>query len=285
MSFFLNPFAAPDFIGCWVLGDRQHSPEFRCPRNAGRGTESVTSYGQAPFNLSGNDLDGNSKSVLTISFALNEKKNWADIPVTISASSLAATTVQEVISSLQSNATFTSFFTVSSNSDGTSLTITQKKPVTSMIFYIKKGRAETVLNFNKYAGVAEMPTYFSRHTIENRYTYVDGQNALILLDTNLNVDSDLIDNAVNERGVSKGFDSGTVQEDWQLLKGKSGIFNFQKVTVDGSDRITEIIEYPTGAIAGDLARKIEYAYSGSNKNPDKITEIPYTLTGSDLVTP
>lgn len=284
MSFFQNPFTQ-DFIAPWLLSDRQYNPDFKCPRNAGRGDEMVVSFGEAPFNLSGNDGDGNSKAVLTISFALNDTKNWADLAVTITGSSLSAITLQEVVTSLQANAVFDDYFTARVRTDN-KIEIKQNKPVTSMKFFIKNGRAESVLLFNKLAGVSEMPTFFQRHTIANRFTYTDSQNALILLDASGSVvDANVIDNAVDNKGVSLGFSHSTVQADWQLIKGKSGIFNFQKITVDGSNRITQIIEYSAGSVAGDLARKINYTYSGANTNPSQITEIPYTLTSGDLVTP
>ena len=77
-----------------------------------------------------------------------------------------------------------------------------------------------------------------------------------------------------------------MKEDWELLRGRaSGLFTFQKMTVDSSDRITQIIEYPAGAVAGDFARKIQYVYSGSNTNPIQVTEIPHVLQDGDLVTP
>ena len=283
MSYIQNPFAQ-DFIAPWLLGDRKYIPDFKCPRNAGRGDEMVVAFGAAPFALNGNDGDGNSKAVLTISFALNDTKNWADLAVTITGASLAAITAAEVVSSLTANTTFTSFFTARVRTDG-KVEIAQKKPITSMKFFIKNGRAETVLLFNKLAGVAEMPTFFEKHSIANRFVYTESQNALIVLNVGSVVDAAVIDNAVDEKGVSRGFASGTVQADWQLLNGRSGIFNFKKITVDGSDRITQIIEYAAGSVAGDLSMKTDYAYTGANKNPDKITEIPYTLTAGDLVTP
>lgn len=284
MSFFQNPFTQ-DFLAPWLLSDRKYNPDFKCPRNAGRGDEMVVSYGTAPYNLSGNDSDGNSKAVLTISFALNDTKNWADLQVTIAGGSLSAITSDEVVTSLQNNSVFGGFFTAKVKPDG-KIQITQSKPVTSMRFFIKNGRAESVLLFNKFAGVAEMPTYFSRHTIDNRFTYADSQNALILLAAgSSNIDNSVIDNAVDAKGISLGLAHGTVQADWQLIGGKSGIFNFQKITVDGSDRITQIIEYPAGSVAGALARKINYSYTSTNKNPSQITEIPYTLASGDLVTP
>jgi hypothetical protein len=70
-----------------------------------------------------------------------------------------------------------------------------------------------------------------------------------------------------------------------MFKGRSGIFNFQKITIDGSNRITQIIEYPAGAVAGDFAKRTTYIYSGSNTNPSQITEEPYTLITSDLIIP
>jgi len=284
MSYIQNPFAQ-DFIAPWLLGDRKYSPDFKCPRNAGRGDEMVIAFGAAPFALNGNDGDGNSKAVLTISFALNDTKNWADLAVTITGTSLAAITAAEVVSSLTANATFTSFFTSRVRTDG-KVEIAQKKPITSMKFFIKNGRAETVLLFNKLAGVSEMPTFFEKHSIANRFAYPESQNALIVLNPGGSVvDTAVINNAVDEKGVSRGFSAGTVQADWQLLNGRSGIFNFKKITVDGSDRITQIIEYAAGSVAGDLSMKTAYAYTGVNKNPDKITEIPYTLTAGDLVTP
>lgn len=284
MSFFQNPFAQ-DFYAPWLLSDRQYTPNFKCPRNAGRGDEMVVSFGEAPFDLSGNDVDGNSEVVLTISFALNDTKNWADLAVTMTGSSLASLTIAEIVSSLNNNAVFNDYFVARARTDNR-VEIKQRKPVTSFKFYIKNGRAETVLLFNKLAGVAELPTFFERHAIANRFAYDDSQNALVLLDpSNYDVDAAVIDNAVDERGVSREFNSGTVQADWQLLKGKSGIFNFQKITVDGSDRITQIIEYSAGSVAGDFARKVAYTYTGGNKNPSQITEIPYVLESGDLVTP
>jgi hypothetical protein len=284
MSFFQNPFTQ-DFLAPWLLSDRKYNPDFRCPRNAGRGDEMVVSFGTAPYDLSGNDSDGNSKAVLTISFALNDAKNWADLSITIAGGSLSAITNAEVVASLTANSIFPDYFTAKVRTDGR-IQITQLKPVTSMRFYIKNGRAESVLLFNKLAGVAEMPTFFGRHTIANRFAYPDSQNALILLNAgSSNVDNAVIDNAVDNKGNSLGFAHGTVQADWQLIKGRSGIFNFQKMTVDGNDRITQIIEYSAGSVVGDLARKITYTYSGSNKSPDQIAEIPYTLTSGDLITP
>lgn len=288
MPFFQNPLAA-DFIGVWVLGDRQYSIDFKCPRNTGRGDEFVVTHAEGPYDLSGNDADGDSKAVLTVSFALNNFKNWADLAISVAGSTPAATTADEIVTLLNANATFNSFLVaaVHNYSNGRrGLTIKQNKPATNFRFYIKKGRAETVLNFNKFAGIAELPTFFDRHTIENRFEFTNSENAIIALDPGtLDVDVDLINNAVDANGTRKGFSAATVQADYELLRGRSGIFTFQKNTVDSSSRITETIEYPAGAIVGDMARKITFTFTGAKTQPDKRVEVPYVLQSGDLVTP
>lgn len=289
MPFYQNPFTA-DFEGNWLLGDRQHIPKYVVSGNKGRGDEFVTVHAEGPYDLSGNDVDSNAKAVLNIEYALHDFKKWASLAVTISASSLAATTPEEVATSLNNNDTFAGLFTATTSgkfaNGNTRLEIKQKHPVNSMRFYIKNGQAESVLLFNKKAGVGEIPSFFGRHTIANRYTYDDSVNMLIELDVSgSNIDAAVVDNAVNFKGESLGLNSSVVQDDYQLLNGKSGLFTFQKITVDGSDRITQIIEYHAGAGAGDMARKTKYTYTSTNTKPDQITEEPYTLTASDLVTP
>jgi hypothetical protein len=290
MSFYMNPFSS-DFTGAWVLSDRKYSIDFKVPRNAGRGDEYVVSYaGNGPFDLSGTDADGSSKGSLVILFALNDPKSWTELVISVAGASPAATTSTEVVTALNGNALFADFFTASLKDEQGNgqfrITIRQKKQISQFRFYIQKGFAEEVLKFNKFVGVGEIPNYFDRHSVDQRYNFPDSQNQLIDLDpTGSNVDAAVIDGAVDAHGVSKGFDSGTVQEDWQLLKGRAGLFTFQKITVDGSDRITQIIEYQAGAIEGDMARLIAYTYTGANLKPDQITEIPYTLQSGDLVTP
>lgn len=296
MSFFLNPFNQ-DFSGHWILGDRSYNPEFRCPRNAGRGDEIVMVWNQPTFslsspsyNLSGNDSDGNAKNVLKIVFSMNDFKNWATVSVTISAASLATTQISEIVTSLTANSIFNDFFTVTTSnlfSNGIQrIAISQKLPITKMKFYVQNGQAESVLGFNKRAGVAELPAYFARHTMANRFTYTDSQNALIQLNPgSSNIDASAIDNAVDAYGNTMGFSHSTVHTDWQLLKGKSGLFQFQKNTIDASNRITASIIYPAGAAAGDLATKTTYTYTSTNTNPDQVTSYPYVLQSADLVTP
>lgn len=285
MSFFQNVFAS-DFEGNWVLGDRQHVPKFVVPQNTGRGNEYIVAWTQGPYDLSGNDSDGtNTSDTLEIMYALREPKNWAEISVDImsGADDTSAVTASEVVIALNDATLFAERFTASlSVFDGvtglTRISIRQKKPITEMRFYIKNGRAEEAIRFNGRAGVQELPTYFARHSIDNRFTYTDSQNHVIELDLTDAVDLNVVLNAVDVKGVAVdfGWDGTTQQADWQLLRGRSGIFDF---TNDDSstDPNTKII-YSAGAIAGDLAKKV--ITSG-----DDTFVIPYTLLVTDLITP
>lgn len=297
MSYFMNPFTA-DYTGNLFLGDRHHHPSFKCPRNAGRGDNFVIAWTQGNYDLSGNDADSNSTDTLVVYLSTDMNfQQWVSISLDVSGSTAAATTPTEIVTAINNDDTFSSYFEANLEKFPGStvpdrILIRQKFPPERMRFYVANGRAEEKIRFNARAGVAELPTYFDRHKVVHLFTaaeklvFTDSMNTLVPLQAGvLNVDDDVIDNAVDDAGTTLGLDSGTVQEDWQLMEGKSGLFNFQKITVDGSDRITEIIEYPAGAVAGDFARKISYSYTSTNTKPDQVTEEPYTLASGDLVTP
>ena len=126
--------------------------------------------------------------------------------------------------------------------------------------------------------VGEILSYFDRDTIANRYTFPNGLNHLIKLNPYDSTDAAIISNA--------GFNPNNAKEDWELLRGRAaGIYTFKKQTVDDSDRITQIIEYPAGASVGDIARKTIFTYTDTNTTPDEIFEIPYVLTSNDLIEP
>jgi|688.fasta_scaffold08330_21 hypothetical protein len=311
MAYFQNPFST-EFRGNWVLGDRQYSIAFVCPPNAGRSDTLVSAWKEpvgspATYNLSGNDVDGNSKAILTFRLTTNGTfQNYTNITVDLTDNTYAALspaptssaiTPAQITTILNADPTFSTFFTASLHKDSsgfhTRIVIIQKFETSRMKFIVLNSGAETVLGFNAKAGVAQLPNYFAKCKIwgGNMSDPIDETNVLILLDPSNSggasqIDDFIIDNAVDARGNSLELDSNTMKQDWELVGGRaSGLFSFQKLTVDGSDRITEIIEYPAGAKAGDLGRKIQYQYSGANKNPNQITEIPYTLQSADLVTP
>lgn len=307
MSYFQNPFSS-EFRGSWVLGDRQHSLTFSCPANTGRSDELISAWNEPlnTYDLSGNDLDGNSKNILTIRFTANSGAFWSNMELDLTDNANAGLDPapvssqmrpSQILSILNSNPSFNSYFTAVldkfESGKNNRIVIKQKFSNARMKFFVLNGGAEEVLGFNYKAGVAELPTYFKKYKVwggDMSYP-TDGTNAIVELDPSNSggsslIDNEIIDRAVNYKGVLLGLNSSEMKEDYQLLAGRaSGLFTFQKITVDENDRITQIIEYPAGASVGDLGRKINYTYENSNANPSSVTEIPYTLEISDLLTP
>ena len=297
MTYFQNPFAE-DYIGVWVLSDRQQSLNFNCPRNAGRGQDIFYAWNDGPYDLSGTDADGNTSSTLTIRIALDRDnyKNWCDVTVDVTASavSTSAVTINEIAADLNADTQFAGWLTaLATFTEGVPKLIIKKNPrfqAGVMRMYVVNGNAEATIGFNARAGVAELPLYFDRHTVASRFDFDPADNMLIALDPEdaggaSDVDDDIISNAVNAQGVSLELDPSTVQDDYELLLGRSGLFSFKNITVDGSDRITEIIEYQAGAIVGEMAKLTKFTYSGANTSPDQVTEEPHVMTSSDFVTP
>ena len=303
MSFFQNPFAS-EFRGNWVLTDRQFSLTFSCPGNSGRSDEMIASWNPPSngfYDLSGNDSDGNPKNILNIRMTVNGGfKDWSNISVNLTENTHAFLnpapiasniTPSQIVSVLNTNPVFSSYFVSSLenfSSKKEKIIIKQKFPTSRMKFFIINGQAEEVLKFNYKAGVAELPSYFERSKVwgGNMNVPLDNINSMVLLDPDLNVDAQVINSAIDSKENLLNYNSNSIREDYELLEGRaSGLFTFKKITVDGNNRITQVIEYPAGAKVGDFAKKINYYFSGSNTNPDKITEIPYVLKSSDIVTP
>lgn len=280
MAFFQNLFNQ-EFRGNWVIGDRQYSLVFACPGNKNTSDYQIA-YNSGPWDLGSGGEE--SEGVLTLNYAWDSSfKNYASLEINVAGDNASATTPQEVAAILNSNEIFSSMFVAEVDnrlSTGSTVSIKSKsgRAKKEIRLWISNTGAERKMRFNKSAGVAELPTYFSRHTIENRFNFSDSAGQLVLLDES-NVDDQLI---IEEAG----FVPAEMKADWQLLEGRaSGLFTFQKLTIDGSDRISQIIEYPAGASVGDFARKIKYVYSGANTNPSQVTETPYILQSEDLVTP
>lgn len=271
MAFFQNVFDQ-EYQGYMVLGDRKLSLTFKVPPNKNMQSKMVA-WNPGPYDLS-------SSGVLQFNFCWDpEFRNWASVSIDVAGADPSSTKPGEVAAALNSDPMFSSMYiaTVVDVEGGDSVGISKNpaKKKNGKMYFGNTG-AETKLRFNKNAGVAELPEYFSRHTIANRNTFPDGVGMLIKLDPADPVDQIVIQEA--------GF-SATAKDDYELLKGRSGLFTFQKLTVDGSDRITEIVEYPAGSVPGDFARKIQYQYSGAKTNPFQVTEIPYVLQEGDLVSP
>jgi hypothetical protein len=272
MPFFQNLFDQ-EYQGYLVLSDRKLSLTFKVAPNKNLQSKQVA-WNPGPYDFSADNI-------LEFNFAWDdEHKNWASASINVAGVNAAATTAQEVVDKLNSDAMFSAMYVASvtklNESDSVLITKNSKKQNAKM--YFGNTGAEKKLKFNKNAGVAELPQFFERHTISNRNNYEDSAGMLIKLDVSNSIDQEIIEEA--------GFSAANMQADWQLLKGRSsGLFTFQKITVDGSDRITQIVEYPAGSVVGDFAKKTQYVYMGSNKNPSQITEVPYVLTSGDLISP
>lgn len=271
MAFFINLFDQ-EYQGYLVLADRKLSPTFKVDPNINTQSQQVA-WNNGPYDFSVNNI-------LTFNFSWDINfKVWTNVEIDVSGANPASTSVFEVVSSLNSDPMFSSILTASVNQlKNKESVFISKKASKNAKFYFSNSGAELQLGFNKKAGFGELPSYFERHTVENANNYSDSAGILIKLDETNPSDQSVI--------TSFGYDPLNMKEDWELLEGRgSGIFTFQKLTVDGSDRITEIVEYPAGAVVGDFARKIKYIYTGSNTNPSQVTEIPHVLQSGDLVTP
>jgi hypothetical protein len=286
MSFFQNPFPS-EFRGSLVLSDRQYNLTFIAPGHAGRGDENVFSNASGPFNFTVNDGEGNPTSILNIHFAYsdNDYQHWSKISVNVATvGNASATTLNEVVTALNQENTFKSLFLASVTADGGRVLIKSKKPVTRMKFYISNGQADTLLRFNALAGVAELPTYFSRHTIANRFNFSDSTGQLVQLNPISLVDENVINTAKDKNGKFLGLSHADVKPDWKLLSGRSGLFQITIIGTGLSSSATNRLIYPAGAKAGDLSLRIITELDGGGQELRRF-EIPYTLTQQDLFEP
>jgi hypothetical protein len=275
MPFFQNPFDS-EFRGTLILGDNKFVLTFAVPPNKNN-HDAMVAWNTEPYDFS-------VVTTLVLNYAYDvEFKNYSPLSINVAGVTPAVTTAAEVVALLNANAIFADMFIASTTKftgPGPNTVLIKAKsgrPKQMVRMYIDNPGAEQSLGFNKKAGVNEIPTYFSRHTIENRFVFPDSVGMLVELDT-----SDAVDQAII---TEAGFDYSTPLADWQMLTGRSEVFTFRKITQDGSGRITEVIEYPAGAIEGWLAKKSLYVYTGASTTPDQITEEPYILTTGDLVTP
>lgn len=274
MPFFQNVFGQ-EYQGFLNTGnDRNYSLTFKIAANQNN-QDYQFAFNHEPYDLS-------TLPNLTINYAWDvDYKNWSSVTINVSGSVAADTKAFEVAAKLNSNSVFSSMYearVVKNNGFNHVLVVSKIGRAKQIIkMYISNGGAERKIKFNKKAPVAELPCYFKRDTIENRFNFEPANNHLIMLDP-----SDAVDAAIL---TDSGF--GLVPKaDWELLRGRAaGIYTFKKQTIDIQDRIAEIIEYPAGAVAGDLARQTIYTYTDTNTQPDEIFQIPYCLTSDDLIVP
>jgi len=300
MPFYQNPFGS-EFRANLVLAVSEGKSEvltYVVPPNLNNiGNSSVASNGE-PY-----DFSATTDSFLTIRYFPDPSRLPILVPPqtpgdpgpytgsvnpfqTIDVTLGGLTTATEVVSALNADADFAEYFEASVQNvakNAPSVLIRAKQDPTEFTYYFENEGAEEALKFMASAGVAEIPSYFSRDTIAQAGKFNNAIPQLIELDpaSSTSVDTLIIQEALGD----PSWVPADLKEDWELLKGRSNLFVFKKQTVDGDDRLTESIEYPAGAVVGDLARKIELSYSGSDTTPFQITQVPYVLTSADLITP
>ena len=263
-----------EFRGSLLSADRQYQQTFKIKANTNR-SDYILSGNTEPYDFS-------SETDLTISFCYDvEQVNYANVTVDISGSTASATTAAEVVTALNADNLFSTFFTASvfkTNTVGVvgnKVLIKSKKPKSNFKAHVVNSSAEGFIQFNKFAPIQELPTYFERYDIAKRFDFTDlGSERVILLDTSNPIEADYIDAA--------GFDSSSPSPDWQLLKGCNDQYMFTKKVYTSGLIIAEI-KYPAGASEGDAALKTTYQYDGSDLIG--VCQIPYVISSGDLISP
>lgn len=266
MSFFQNVFDF-EFRGVLFGADRQYQTTYKIPGSIKN--DYMVSFASEPFDLSG-------KSNLIINYAFDpDLRNYSSINIDISlfAENISQTKTSEVITALNDNSAFRSYFSASQQYNKILIKVKVTKP--NFRTYISNSGAESILLFNKKAPVKELPSYFEKFSIENRFNYPDlGPNRLILLNPEVEEDAAIILNA--------GLDPENPTPDWKLLSGNNDAFWFYKRSYSNGKIATEV-KYPAGAGVGDLAKKTYYIYEESDLV--QVLETPYVLKSDDLMTP
>jgi alpha-tubulin suppressor-like RCC1 family protein len=273
MSFFQNVFDF-EFRPTLLGADRQYQMSWKLPANTNR-SDYMLSGNAGPFNLSNGEI-------LTINYAYDVNfVNYSSMDIDISGTTPEATTAQEIVSTLNSDATFASMFTAVVYPSTTNPQSPNKILIKGLnsrgIFraYISNSGAEKILQFNKKAPIRELPSYFARYTIAERFNYPTlGPDRVIELDPACPYEAGLISAA--------GYDPAAPKEDWELLQGQNEAYWTYNRTYADSVLVSEI-KYQSGARPGDLAKKIFYTYSGSDLIGQQ--DVPYVLQEADILTP
>jgi len=172
MSFYLNPFN--DYFGYYTVGDSSSFKlTFKVPANKNMG-EFFICWNSGPYDLSTNNI-------LTFNYAFDPVyKNWSSFSVNIAGANPASTSIHEIVSILNADSDFNAWYTASVYNNS-QIGIRQKRPAASFRTYISNTSAELVLKFNKQIGIADIPSYFEKDTIANRFSTDTANNTLIRL--------------------------------------------------------------------------------------------------------
>ena len=279
MPFFQNVFNF-EFRGSLFGSDRQYQTTWNVPGSTNR-PDYMINHQVAPYDMSapGND-------VLTMFYAYDPSLlGYSQLNITITGADMTAVTALEVVNSLNNNTIFADMFQASLFSSKyypfapQKILIKYTKNAGGGHFrsYIANTGAETVLQYNRNAPIKELPTYFERWDMQERFQWPTlGPDRLILLDPGANAyEAQLIQ--------WQGMNPAAPLADWQLLRGSNDGYFFYNTVYNSSGQITEELKYYAGAIVGDAAKKTYYLYSGTSLCAK--LETPYTLQSGDLISP
>jgi len=273
MSFFMNVYDF-EFRGSLLSADRQYQQTFKIKANTNR-PDYILSGNAEPYDFS-------SEANLKLSFCYDVNQvNYAEVTVNIAGSDAGNTSAADVVTALNQDDMFSTFFlakvfkTNNVGVTGNKVLITSKKAKPNFKAYVVNSGAESVIQFNKFAPIEELPSYFERYDIAQRFNYADlGSERLLLLDTGNSIEADYI--------TAAGLNPSSPTPDWQLLRGCNDQYMFTKRVFTSGVLVTEI-KYPAGASIGDAALKTTYQYDGVDVVG--ICQIPYVIASGDLITP
>jgi hypothetical protein len=285
MPFYMNPFNQ-EYKGLYPQVDHHAFAKslitYTVPNNKNNSTAMIA-WNTEPYDFS-------SLPNLTINYAVNsvnDFKGFSALVVNVAGATAAATTAREVATALNANVTFDTWFTaraqnVTENNGSQptqSVLIQAKKQQTQIKAYMSITGAESLLGFNKNAGIAELPTYFTKDIITNSHN-ANSAGQLIELDgTDTAIDRVIIRDFLD----NQTWTNSDLLEDWQMLEGRGGRFIFQINTSNASGQPLDTITWSAGAVAGDMAvRTIQTWTDALDTVPDTKYEVPHVLTTADV---
>jgi len=173
MSYFQNLFN--DYYGYYITGDSSSFKlTFKVPANKNHG-EFFINWNSGPYDFS------SFGSNLKFNFAFDPAfKNWSSFTVDVAGVNPSATTVYEIVEILNNNSNFKDWYTAGIYNNN-QIGIRQKRQALQFHTYISNSEAEFVLKFNKNAGIADIPSYFDKDTIDNRFVSQNANGHLIRL--------------------------------------------------------------------------------------------------------
>jgi len=162
MSFYQNLFT--EYLGIYTAGDSSgFKLSFKIPANPNF-TQPMVNWTDGPYDLS-------VYSALTFNYAFDPQfKGWSSFSVSVAGSNPSQTTVFEIVNLLNSNTDFSQWYEAYVQNGSNRVAIKQKRPMTGFKTYISNIEAERVLKFNKAASIVDIPSYFDKDLIANRFS-------------------------------------------------------------------------------------------------------------------